>query len=170
MAHNLVGAEVVPEDDVAFVQCWHKHLLDIGEERWAIHRTVDDVGRREAIAAKCGHEHLPVAVRHARDQTLLPKRAPVVANHLRRHGGLVDEYQARRIELGLLGLQCGARDRGGLVLRMNDFASEQSSTPGGEALRVTVVSAAHEPEVAGKVGGLAQAAMLRLHHPTRLRR
>jgi hypothetical protein len=52
-----------------------------------------------------------MAVRHAGDQALPSKRATVVANHLGRHGGLVDEYQARRIELGLLGLQCGALGR-----------------------------------------------------------
>ena len=34
--------------------------------------------------------------------------APVVPDHLRRHRRLVDEHEARRFELGLLGLQLGA--------------------------------------------------------------
>ena len=52
-----------------------------------------------------------MTVRHARDQALAARGAPVVTNHLRRDRRLVDEHEARRIELGLLGLQLRARGR-----------------------------------------------------------
>lgn len=38
-------AHVVHEDDVALPQDRYEHLLDVGEERLAIHRPVDHVTR-----------------------------------------------------------------------------------------------------------------------------
>ena len=69
---NLVGAQVVHEHGVAFAQRRREDLLDIGEERWPVHRAVDDIGRSEAIDAQGSNERqrLPVAVRDIRDETL----------------------------------------------------------------------------------------------------
>jgi len=85
-------------------------LLDIGEERRSIHRAVDDIGCREAIDAQGSDQRqsFPVAVRHAGDKALAARRTPVVPDHLCRDRGLVDEDEARRIELGLLGFERGA--------------------------------------------------------------
>jgi hypothetical protein len=47
-------------------------------------------------------------MRHAGNQALTARRSPVVADHLRRDRGLIDEDEARRIELRLLGLQRSA--------------------------------------------------------------
>jgi hypothetical protein len=47
-------------------------------------------------------------MRHAGDKALATRRTPVVADHLRRDRGLVDEDEARRIELGLFGFERSA--------------------------------------------------------------
>src|SRR5665213_374228 len=50
-AVDLVGAQVIHEDDIAFAQRGREHLLNISEERWPIHRAVNDIRRRQAIDA-----------------------------------------------------------------------------------------------------------------------
>jgi hypothetical protein len=47
-------------------------------------------------------------MRHAGDKPLAARRTSVVPDHLRRDRGLVDESEARRIELGLLGFERSA--------------------------------------------------------------
>jgi len=61
--------------------------------------------------AQAGDERhrLPVAVRHLRDEALATRTAPVVANHFRRDGRLVDEHETSRLERRLLGFQLRAR-------------------------------------------------------------
>jgi hypothetical protein len=105
---DLVGAQVVHEDGVALAQGRRQDLLDISQGRRAIHRAVDDIGRREAIDAERGdkRQRLPVAVGHAGDEALTARRSPVVPGHLGRDRGLVDEDEAWGTQLGLLGLQC----------------------------------------------------------------
>jgi hypothetical protein len=51
-AHSFafVAAEIVNDDDVARLQRWHQHLLDISQEALAIDWTVDDAGRVDPIA------------------------------------------------------------------------------------------------------------------------
>jgi len=67
-----VGAQVILEDDIAFAQRRREDLLNISEERWPIHRAVNDIRGRQAIDAQRGNkrQRLPVAVRHARNETL----------------------------------------------------------------------------------------------------
>src|SRR6266851_9752306 len=50
-AVDLVGAQVIHEDDMALAQRRRENLLNISEERWPIHRTVNDIRRRQAIDA-----------------------------------------------------------------------------------------------------------------------
>ena len=50
-AVDLVGAQVIHEDDIAFAQRRRENLLNVSEERWPIHRTVNDTRRRQAIDA-----------------------------------------------------------------------------------------------------------------------
>ena len=108
-AIDLVGAQVVHEDDVVFVERRCKNLLDIGEERRAIHGAVDDVGRSDAIDAQRGNERhrLPMAMRHLRNQALAARTAPVVADHLGGDRCLIDEDETRCFEGRLLGFQLG---------------------------------------------------------------
>ncbi len=64
-ACDLVSPEIVEDDDVARPQGGRQDLLDIGEERIAVHRAVDDAGCGERGGAKRRHEGrgLPVAIR-----------------------------------------------------------------------------------------------------------
>jgi len=120
-------SHIVHEDDVALLERWHEHLLDVGEESGAIHRTVDHVGRGYTVDAQSRNERqrLPVAMRHlVVDKTLSDRCATVEPCHLRRYRGLVDENETEGIELGLLSLQRLSRGRdirATLLGRMEDF-------------------------------------------------
>jgi len=109
-AGDLVSAQVVHEDDIAPAQGRREDLLDVSQERRPIHRTVDDIGRREAVDAQRGNkrQRLPVTVRHARDEALTARRTPIVPDHLRRDRSLIDKDKAWCTQLGLLGFQRGA--------------------------------------------------------------
>jgi len=126
-ARDLVGAHVIYEDDVALLERRHQHLLDIGEEGWAIHGAVDHVRGGHAVAAQGSNQRqrLPVAVRNLRDQSLADRGAAVEPGHLRRHRGLVDEHQARGLQRRLLGLQlraCGGYIGSVLLGRVQGFS------------------------------------------------
>ena len=71
-AVDLVGAQVIHEDDIAFAQRRREDPLNISDERWSIHRAINDIGRRQAIdAQRCNQrQRLPVAVRNTRNETL----------------------------------------------------------------------------------------------------
>ena len=109
-AIDLVRTQIVHEDDVALAKCRREDLFDIPEERRPIHGAVDDIGSGETIDAQRGYEgqRLPAAVRHASDDALAARRAPVVPDHRRRDCCLVDEDEAGRIEFRLLGIERGA--------------------------------------------------------------
>src|SRR3954452_8879542 len=69
---HLVDPEVVHDDDIARLQCWHQDLLDIGHEELSVDRTVDDERGGQAVAAQRADEgcRLPMPMRHGRDQAL----------------------------------------------------------------------------------------------------
>jgi hypothetical protein len=94
LAHaiDLVGAQIVHEDDIALFQGRRENLLDICNECWPIHRAIDDIGRGHAIEPQGSDERqrLPVAVWHARDQPLAARAAAAVTDHFRRDRGLVN--------------------------------------------------------------------------------
>jgi hypothetical protein len=48
---DLVGAQIVHDDDVAGGQGRRQNLLDIGEELFAVDGAVEDTGRGDAVAA-----------------------------------------------------------------------------------------------------------------------
>lgn len=54
-------------------------------------------------------QRLPVAVWHARNETLATRQAPAMPDHLGRNRRLVDEDEARCGKPGLPGLQFGTR-------------------------------------------------------------
>jgi hypothetical protein len=51
-----VTAEIVDDDNVAGLERWHHHLLDIGQEAFAIDRSVDHARSVDAIMAQRGKE------------------------------------------------------------------------------------------------------------------
>ena len=63
---GLVGGQVVHDDDVTGGQCWHQHLLHIGQEGRAVHGAVEHSGRGHAVQPKRTDEGggLPMTMRH----------------------------------------------------------------------------------------------------------
>jgi hypothetical protein len=100
-----VGAEVVEDDDVAWLEGGDEELLDIGAKALAVDRAVEQAGRVEAVVAQRGEEGrgFPMAVRNLGDQALAARRPAVAARHVGLGPGLVDEDQARRIDAALTG-------------------------------------------------------------------
>ena len=47
-----MAAQIIEQDDVARVQGWYQHLLDIGAEALAIDRTIEDAWRSDPAAAQ----------------------------------------------------------------------------------------------------------------------
>lgn len=112
-AQDLVGGEIVHDDDVAGAQGRDQDLLDVDEEGFAVHGAVEDEGRDQAVAAQTGGEGggLPVSPGLSADQPSAPWRAAPGADHLGVGAGLVDEDQLVRIEARLIGPPAGPRRR-----------------------------------------------------------
>src|ERR1700677_431810 len=80
----------------------NKRLFDIGEKGLAVHRAVEDHGRSDAVVTPGGEGGgFPMAVGHGGAASLASGRTTVEARHLGVRSGLVDEHDARRIELEL---------------------------------------------------------------------
>ena len=72
MGLATVAAEIVDDDDVAWLEGGDEDLLDIGQEALAVDRSVEQPWRIDAVMAESGDEgqRLPAAVRDARLQPL----------------------------------------------------------------------------------------------------
>lgn len=82
---TFVRGKIVGDDDITGTQRGCQALLEVSQEGGAIHGTVQQPGRREAIMAQRGNEgeSLPVAVRHLLHATLGAGRASIVGRHFR---------------------------------------------------------------------------------------
>src|SRR5713226_6224739 len=102
-AGNLVGGQIVHDDDVAMAQGWRQHLLDPGQERFSVHRTVEkhrhNEARKRATADKS--DGLPMTVRNSGAAALSFGRPATKARHLRRKAALIDEDQAFGVKIVL---------------------------------------------------------------------
>ena len=78
-------------------------LLDVGEEALAIDGSVEQAGRFDPVVTERGEEGrgLPMAVRNLVDEASAFRRPAVEAGHVRLGPSLVDENQARGIDLPL---------------------------------------------------------------------
>jgi hypothetical protein len=104
---DLMRGQIVRDDDVAWPQLGNERLFDIGEKGLAVHWAVEDHGRSDAVVTQPGGEGggFPVAMGDGGATSLAPWLAPgrttIKARHLGVGGGLVDEDDARRIEIEL---------------------------------------------------------------------
>ncbi len=100
----FVAAEIVEDDHIAGYERGREHALDIGAEDDAVHGTVDDERRRDAVLAQRGNEGgcLPVSVGHPADQTHAPLAPAVAARHVGLGPGLIDEDKMSWIKGGLI--------------------------------------------------------------------
>jgi hypothetical protein len=90
-AAGLLWADKLSDDDIALFEGRRELGLDIGLEDAAVHRSVDDEGRGEAVAAQAGDEGLclPMAERDFGAKPLTLQAAATQARHLRGGSGLV---------------------------------------------------------------------------------
>ena len=53
---DLMGGQIVHDDDVVWPQLGNERLFDIGEKGLAVHRAVEDHGRSNAVVTQRGGE------------------------------------------------------------------------------------------------------------------
>jgi len=99
-AGDLVGGQVVEDDDIAWPEGRREDMLDVDAEGIAIHRAIEHPGRGHAGEAQPGNERhrFPVSERHLVAAALAHRRPAVEPRHLGVHPGLVEEDEALRIE------------------------------------------------------------------------
>ena len=102
-ARNLVNADVVHDDDVAALESGSEDLFDVGQEALAIHRPIQQQGRRDAIVAQRRNKGrcFPMAMRYLADEPFTARSATVATGHVCGCTGFIDEHQLSRIKPGL---------------------------------------------------------------------
>lgn len=103
-ALDLVGGQIIHDDDVAGFQGGNKELLRPGPESLAIHGPIQRHGSGEAVVAKGCEERgcAPMAVRCFHQQPVTDGTAATAAHHVGCKAGLVDEGETVDVEGGLL--------------------------------------------------------------------
>ena len=100
---RLVAAEIVHDDDVAWLKLRDENLLNIGAEAFAVDGTVEQARCSEAVAAQGAKEgqRLPMAVWREAPHPLAFWAPSAQWGHIGLDPGLVDKNQASGIELSL---------------------------------------------------------------------
>lgn len=100
----LVRAEIVENDDIAWLQGFDELGFDIGTESLAVDRPIEDPWRLDAIEPQGSNEGhgLPMAVGRIGDKPLAPRAPPTQRRHVRLDPGLIDEDQPCRVNARLV--------------------------------------------------------------------
>lgn len=101
---RFVGGQIVHDDGFAWHQCRRQNLFDVGQERIAIHRAIQQHRRGQPVDTQPsdksrGH---PMTVRHAGHATLPLWHASTQPRHLGGGAGFINEDKLGRIEIELL--------------------------------------------------------------------
>lgn len=101
----LVAAEIVHDHDIAWLQCRHELLFDIGTEGLAVDRTIEDARGGKLIAAQGAEEgqRAPMAVRSKAAQPLTLRSPAAQRRHIGLDPGFIEEHEPGRIEAILPG-------------------------------------------------------------------
>jgi hypothetical protein len=101
---DLVGTEIVHDDDVATCQRGNQHLLDIGKERLAVDRSIEHARGDQAILAQAGYEGggLPVPMGYCINQSVAHRGPAIEPDHVGLGPGLIDEDQLACVQLRLV--------------------------------------------------------------------
>ncbi len=93
-----MDVEVIPDDDVTWLESWGKLCSDVSVELVAIHRSIDDEGRGDRVASQPGDEGLRVPL--AEGSIGVKALAHFAPAAQRRHVGLdgrfIDEDETAR--------------------------------------------------------------------------
>ena len=100
----LVTAEIVHDDDVALMQRGHENLFDIGAKALAVDRPFDQPRRDEPVMTQGSQERrgLPAPVRNFGEEPAATRRPSPQRRHVGSGPGLVDEYEALRLDAVLI--------------------------------------------------------------------
>jgi hypothetical protein len=93
-AGDLLGCKIVRNDGIAAAERWGQTVLNIFDEGWPVHRTVEDNGCNHSIVAQAGDEGdgLPMAMGGVANQSNTPWTSTVEPHHVGVGGGLVDKH------------------------------------------------------------------------------
>jgi len=102
-ADDLVGGQIVHDDDVAWAQGRRQHLLDPGEEALSVHRTVQKhrCNKARELEAADKSDGFPMTVRNRCTAALALWRPATKACHLRRKSALIDKDQVFGVKIVL---------------------------------------------------------------------
>ena len=102
----FVRTEIVHDDDVAGLQGWGEHLLDVGAEALAVDGTIEHARRSDAITSQRRDEGqcAPMAMRNLVTQTLATQRPAAQRGHVGLSPGFIDEHEPARIDGTLIAL------------------------------------------------------------------
>lgn len=100
---DLVSGQIVEHDRVTGPEGWDEGLFDVVAEACARHRPVEEGGGHQAAGAEAGGDGDGLLMpERDRDPTALSAWSPsITTGHLGVGGGLVEEYEAVRVEIEL---------------------------------------------------------------------
>lgn len=101
-AGNLVGREVVENQDVPLPERGRELLLHIGQEDGAVHWSINDERSGESAGPQARHKRrcFPMTMRHVIDQPLTTPGAAEAASHLGVGACFVEKHQPPVVEPG----------------------------------------------------------------------
>lgn len=106
VAHHraFVRAEIVENDDIAWLQGFDELGFDVGLESLAVDRPVEHPWRLDAIVPQGGNEGhgLPMAVGRMGDKPFAARAPATQRRHVRLDPGLIDEDQPCRVNARLV--------------------------------------------------------------------
>ena len=110
-AIDLVGRDIVHDDNFAGLQGGRETLFDVGAEGFSIHRPLDDEGSNNFVVTQTRDEgnSLPMSVRSVVDQSIAARAASAGSHHAGGDGGLIEKHQCGRVQQALLTEPASAR-------------------------------------------------------------
>ena len=101
---SFVTAQIVENDNIAWLEGRHELLLHVGQEACGVDRTVKHAGRAELVASQGGDERqsLPMPVRHLGIQPLAARCPAPQRCHVGLGPGFVDKHQPLWVDAGLI--------------------------------------------------------------------
>jgi len=95
----LVHDEVIEDHDIAWPERRHEYLLDVGEKRGIVDRSVEDRRRVQAIPPQRGNDRvrLPVTAGRVIAEPQAARAPPIASEQIGRDAGFIDEDVPARI-------------------------------------------------------------------------
>lgn len=103
-AGDFVGSKIIDHHDVVSLERRYEAMLDIGQEHFSGHCSVEHHRRHHLVVTKRGDEsnRLPRSLRHITNHPRATRPATVEPHHVGTDGGLVDKDQMDGVKQALL--------------------------------------------------------------------